>query len=482
MARPQTLRAGRRIGLPALAIVLSLLEARAAEPPDLQVTVPSPGTVSIAIGSASGPGALTVRPDGSMIVAATTISDNPRRGNLVRFSLTSTGALAAHAVGQIGDVAPHEFADATITSNGDVIVVGDAYAPEVVNSQYGGGALAFLTARLLPDAKLDTGFAGSGWMLTDVGGRKNHNIAHSTAVQSDGKILVAGNSLVRYKLIMSAYSFATVRFSIDGSLDKSFGDDGRVITRMGTSREDDARVVLALPDGRITVVGTADTRQNVHCEGKTLDCLQAARTDFALARYLTNGKLDGAFGRNGRAGPIGLGLESAAYAATVDAQQRVIVAGTVTLAYRRPGNRGSQAPAVARYTMSGDRDQTFGTGGVVQLQADGAFGRILALAAQADGKIIAVGHLNGGKCGSCSAAIRLNADGSPDKEFGDSGLLALPFDQNPFGGRGIALQEDGKFVLAGQRKLGGNGGYAIVVSRMNANGTPDPTFGAATAR
>jgi hypothetical protein len=64
--------------------------------------------------------------------------------------------------------------------------------------------------------------------------------------------------------------------------------------------------------------------------------------------------------------------------------QRVVVAGSVTLAYRRSANRGSQAPAVARYAVSGQLDQTFGTGGVVQLLADGAFGKILALAAQAD--------------------------------------------------------------------------------------------------
>jgi hypothetical protein len=64
-----------------------------------------------------------------------------------------------------------------------------------------------------------------------VGRRKDHNIAHSTAVQGDGKIILAGNSLVRYKPISAAYSFATVRYSIDGSLDKSCGDSADAQTR-----------------------------------------------------------------------------------------------------------------------------------------------------------------------------------------------------------------------------------------------------------
>jgi uncharacterized delta-60 repeat protein len=369
---------------------MSVAPARAAGESEPGLSVPSPGVVNIAVRSSSGPGAVSIQRDGSLVVAATTISDNPRRVTVSRFDLTSGGKLTNHATTQVGDIAPHNVAEVTIAANGEIILAGDAYAPGVVNSQYGGSALAFLVARFSAAGKLDMSFAG-GWVLTDVGRHKNHNIAHGVVVQPDGKVIVTGNSLVPYWLIMTAYSFATVRYNTEGSLDRSFGDEGRVITRMGTSREDSANVVLLSSDGKIIVVGAADTRKNVYCEGKFLDCLQSARSDFALARYLPDGQLDRTFNTDGRIGPIGLGVDSAAYAATLDVHNRIVVAGSVTLAHQRPGSRGSFAPAIARYTNDGALDPAFGGSGVVQLEADGAFTRILALAAQPDGKSLLLG-------------------------------------------------------------------------------------------
>ena len=80
-------------------------------------------------------------------------------------------------------------------------------------------------------------------------------------------------------------------------------------------------------------------------------------------------------------------------------------------------------------------------------------GKITAVAVQSDAKIIAVGTLHAGKCCSCIGAIRLSAVGDPDKGFADDGVFALPFSQGPFGGHGIAIQEDGKVVIVGRRML-----------------------------
>jgi uncharacterized delta-60 repeat protein len=298
--------------------------------------------------------------------------------------------------------------------------------------------------------------------LTDVGKRNNHNIPHGVAVQRDGRILATGNSLVPYWLVMAAYSFATVRYDVDGSLDASFGDGGRVVTRMGTSREDDAHTVLVLSDGRIVVAGTADSRQNVHCEGTFLDCLQAGRSDFSLARYLPNGQLT-------------------AYTAALDSHDRVLVGGFVTLSEDRSTDRVTvtRAPAIVRYNADGSLDQSFGKAGVVLLEAGGT--AIAAVGVQPDAKIVAVGLLRTGKCGSCLVAIRLNADGSSDKGFADDGVFALPFRQSPVG-RGIAIQNDGKLVLAGEQPLQGGQGSVIMIVRLNLDGALDTTFGTVGAR
>jgi DNA-binding beta-propeller fold protein YncE len=189
------LRLDQHLKLAVVALAMSLTPARAADAPAPRISVPSPGAVSIVLGLSAGPGAVSLQRDGSLVVAATTVSDNPRRANLFRFGLTSNGQLANHATAQMGDVVPHNLADVTITSKGEIIVVGDAYALGVTNSQYGGGALAFMVARFSAEGRLDTSFGGSGWILTDLGRRKNHNIAHGVAVEPDGKILVTGNSL-----------------------------------------------------------------------------------------------------------------------------------------------------------------------------------------------------------------------------------------------------------------------------------------------
>ena len=449
------------------------------EPSGPRISSPSPGVVGIALGSATRMGAVTVQHDGTILVAATTMV-TPRRGNLIRLSLTANGTMAAHAMTQIADVDLNNVGDVTITSEGGIVVVGDAYAPGIVNSQYGGGALGFLVARFLPNGGPDTSFGSSGWTLTDVGQRNNHNIPHGVAVQRDGRILATGNSLVPYWLIMTAYSFATVRYNVDGSLDNTFGERGRVITRMGTSREDDAHAVLVLPDGRIVVVGTADSTQNLHCKG--LDCLQAGRSDFSLARYLPDGQLDKSFGRNGRTGPFGLGWATTAYTAALDSHDRVLVGGFVTLSEERSNDRVhvTRAPVIVRYNTDGSLDQSFGNAGVVLLEAGGT--AITTVGVQPDAKVVAFGLLRTGKCGSCLVAIRLNADGGSDKGFADDGVFALPFPQAPPVGRGIAVQEDGKLVLAGEQHLQRGQGSAITLVRLIPDGTLDTTFGAAGMR
>jgi uncharacterized delta-60 repeat protein len=271
-----------------------------------------------------------------------------------------------------------------------------------------------------------TSFGSGGWALTDVGKRNNHNIPHGVAVQRDGRILATGNSLVPYWLVITAYSFATVRYDVDGSLDASFGDGGRVVARMGTSREDDAHTVLVLSDGRIVVAGTADSRQNVHCEGTFLDCLQAGRSDFSLARYLPNGQLDKSFGRNGRTGPFGLGWATTAYTAALDSHDRVLVGGFGTLSEDRSTDRVivTRAPAIVRYNADGSLDQSFGQAGVVLLEAGET--AIAAVAVQLDAKIVAVGLLRTGKCGSCgpTALCRLGIHTLCQRENHGSAVLA----------------------------------------------------------
>jgi uncharacterized delta-60 repeat protein len=461
-------------GLSAIGIGVFVSTARAVEPPNPTISSPSPGVVSIALGRAYGKVAIAVRHDGSILVAAAAASSDRQRVTLSLLGLASDGGLVTHETGDNGDgsLRSVDISDVTITPEGRIVVVGAAHESGAGDRQ------SFLVARFLPDGKPDVGFAEKGWLLTDVGKRHDHNMARSVAVQLDGKIVTAGISLVPYWAIGTAYSFSAVRYNTDGSLDTNFGDGGRVITRMGASREDDASAALILRDGKIIVAGTADTYQNMDCGAGSLNCFGfAGSPDFALARYLPNGQLDRSVGQSGRTRPIGQHREGsvAAQAAALDTQDRIVAAGSANLSYRAVGKSASLAPVFARYDAAGNLDNTFGKDGVAELEPSGAIAGIYAIAVQSDDKIIAVGRLRVGKCGACSGAIRLSPNGSLDKGFANSGVFALPFEQNRLEGHSIAVQEDGKLMLWGERAA------TIVLIRLNSDGKPDTTFGATRA-
>ncbi|MEP6742304.1 MAG: hypothetical protein ABJB61_07375, partial [bacterium] len=71
---------------------------------------------------------------------------------------------------------------------------------------------------------LDPSFGNGGKVITDVNGKRNE--AGSAALQSDGKMVVAGIVQSSNGLL----DFLLVRYSTDGSLDNSFGNGGLVIT------------------------------------------------------------------------------------------------------------------------------------------------------------------------------------------------------------------------------------------------------------
>src|SRR5712691_1227384 len=126
---------------------------------------------------------------------------------------------------------------------------------------------------LLSAGSLDTSFDTDGIVTTPFGTSADE--ARAVAVQSDGKIVVAGRATIG-----STFDFALARYNADGSLDTSFGTGGKVTTAIGTST-DEAYAIALQSDGKIVVGGRATIGSNF---------------DFALARYNTDGTLDTSFG------------------------------------------------------------------------------------------------------------------------------------------------------------------------------------------
>lgn len=170
--------------------------------------------------------------------------------------------------GQSGlQVAPHWSATVGTSSSASGLCVQPDDKPIVVGSAQNGGQQGFAIVRFTTDGDLDPTFGGTpgvGMQFLSLGGLP---AAHDCAVLDDGKIVVGG-------LVEAApVKFGMVRLTSAGTLDPTFGDGGKVVTRFGALDTQDARlqVLLTQPDGRIVAVGYM---------------LQAAGDfDVALARY-----------------------------------------------------------------------------------------------------------------------------------------------------------------------------------------------------
>jgi len=133
------------------------------------------------------------------------------------------------------------------------------------------------------------------------------------------------------------------------------------------------------------------------------------------------------------------------------------------------------AIAVKRFMGTGTLDTTFGGTGAVAVKIDPAeFEYALAVALQSDGKILAAGH--SALAGQFAiAVVRHNTDGSLDTLFGSGGSVRTPIPLVTAVGSAIAVQADGKILVAGSTFNAGMTGIALV--RYDTNGVLDATFG-----
>lgn len=136
--------------------------------------------------------------------------------------------------------------------------------------------------------------------------------------------------------------------------------------------------------------------------------------------------------------------------------------------------------AVARFNADGSPDDTFGTGGKVTTSF-GTSASANAVAVQGDGKIIVAGAASPeGQLDGDFALARYDADGDLDETFGTGGKVLTDFGSTQDGGASLAIQPDGKLVVAGTTRSVGplpQNPRDFAVARYEAGGTLDETFG-----
>jgi uncharacterized delta-60 repeat protein len=131
----------------------------------------------------------------------------------------------------------------------------------------------------------------------------------------------------------------------------------------------------------------------------------------------------------------------------------------------------------AANAAAGGLDQTFGSGGIVTTAYNGPFPAAAAL--QSDGRIVVIaGFDNDPAATEAFGVLRYQANGTPDGSFGAGGRTSAAFTNFLNSPNDLALQPDGKIVVAGNAQSADGTVSEFAVARFNANGTLDSSFGA----
>ena len=398
------------------------------------------------VGSASGLAhALGVQADGKIVVAGTGGISGAPAVAAARFNANGTNDTGFGSSG----VAIHQFTSAAdegnglvILGSGEIVVAGTAGTP---------GSHDSLLAGFTSGGALDGAFGTSGSVVVDAGSQQS--AGHASALQSDGKLVVAG--FVRPTPTSPSVTATLVaRYDTDGSLDTTFGTGGTV-----QLAPDMANAVAIQSDGRIVVSGWAQG---------TFGGNPAHR--IAVSRLLSNGTLDSSFGSGGTTYVAPSSDIEEANSVAIQGDGKIVVGGL--------GRNGSFLDALfVRFNTDGSLDTSFGTSGKAFVAMSTGDDRVNAIAIQGDGKIVGAGWGDVSSSQDSVMLARLDTNGSVDSGFGTAGVATTSIGTTTSNANAIALQGDGKIVIGGQWFNPSSTTDDFLVARYNTNGTIDGTFG-----
>lgn len=296
------------------------------------------------------------------------------------------------------------------------------------------------------DGSPDNTFDGDGKKVEDLSD-KNAAVATTAAIQPDGKVVIGGYlSDSSSSSIPPPLTYGMMRFTADGLLDTSFGGGtGKVSAPFGANET--IRAIAFQSDGRIIAVGGSSNG--------------GSNTKFAVRRFAADGTLEqtlrGTFGGE-------------AMAVAIQPDGKIVAAGAFVSPPPVVGpntpNTDFEVMRVISDASGLSFDPTFGTNGGATISLGSSDDIANSVALQSDGKIVAVG-----RAGNAFAALRCNPDGSLDPSFHGNGKLTAQFGASQNEGKAVAIQGDGKIVISGRADT------TAVTVRYDAAGSLDGSFG-----
>ena len=398
---------------------------------------------------------LAVQADGRYVVVGSSSPDGAadwRRIALARYNADGSldGSFGAGGKVLLPFASPAFATDVAIAPGGKIVIAG----------QVGGD---FAVARLHPSGVLDFTFDGDGLQRIDFG-PGNVDEAEGVAVQTDGKVVVAGTTR---SADGTASAAALARLNADGSLDDTFGTNGRVerplVSGSGIGFVAAHDVVID-GDGKAVVAGRWGNVGGIGASNK-----------FAVARFLPDGRRDNSFSGDGIVETAFTLPQAEAFGVTIGPDGKIVATGV------GGGDTLGAGVVAATYLSDGSPDPFFDGDGRMEL---GGFtgDRGMAVVVQPDLKVVVSGvysRFNGGPPYPHDAAVvRFNPWGGIDTLWGWGEGNHGP----PGEAADVALLSDGRIVAAGTASAGADGTSDFWIGRFTAPGQPGITFNGSGSR
>lgn len=290
-----------------------------------------------------------------------------------------------------------------VQTDGKILVGGDF-------SKYNGTVQKRIT-RMYPNGDIDTSFnIGNGFS----------NTVSSLSIQSDGKIVVAGE----FDTYNGTPRTRIARLNVDGSIDLSFDP--------GSGFDNYVATVCVQADGKI-LAGGGFSSFNGNTQGM-------------IVRLNSDGSLDTTFNSYSN---------NLIYSIKVQSDGKILVSGGMTF------YNGTTVYKIFRLNTDGSIDPSFNP-------ANGPNNIIFTSIVQNDGKILIGGNFTTFNGLSKNRIVRLNNNGTLDASFN----IGSGFDGDV---KTISIQEDGKIIVGGNF-TSYNGSIVSKIVRLNINGSLDNTF------
>ena len=376
---------------------------------------------------------------------------------VVRSNTTTTAALTV-------DLFSSDTTEATVptqvvipagatTASFNVLPVDDNLLDGPQSLQVTASAAGFVYASSIPGVSgLDSSFGVGGYSSTGQAWSLS-SVFPDMAIQTDGAMVTLSQTDGS-----ATNSWRLSRRTATGTVDTSFGNQG-VVTTTFTSVTQTAPTAIAIQsDGKILAAG--------HVSGGV-----TIFNDMIVVRYNTDGSVDTTFASGGI-----LRVERTTHTIVND----LIVLGDGSIMV---GGGEAGKLFLAKLTSAGALDSTFGTGGILNTSAvpGFSFGNIKSLTIQSDGKILAAATVQDNFTLATSiSVVRYLPNGTLDSSFDVDGMQQIDNNPNavsfPIVGD-IAIQPDGKIVVAGTDRISQANNDNWTVVRINSDGSKDLTFG-----